>query len=71
MQQTLIEYIGKHDLDKEITVKCSKKPFKINGRLSLILCGFAELIDGLVAILSLGFLQSQFKETLLFNIFDL
>jgi len=71
MQQALIEYIGKRDLDQDITVKCTKKPFKIHGRLSLILCGFAELTDGLVAVLSLGFLQSQFKEALLFNIFDI
>ena len=70
MDQTLIEYIGKQDLDIS-TTKCFKTTFKVHGRLALILCGFAELIDGLVAILSFGFLQSQFKETLLFNIFDL
>ena len=71
MQIGLIEYIGKYDVDKQITVKCTNNSLKINGRLSLIICGFAEIVDGLVAVLSLGFLQSQFKETLLFNIFDL
>ena len=65
----IIEYLDVHNLDSDITVRFKKKSFKMDGRVAMVVMGIASLLDGLVLILSLGFLQSHFEESLLWNIY--
>ena len=67
----LLEYVHHYNLDQDIQIRFKHCSYPIHGRLSIVTMGVAELLDGLIKVLSLGFIVSHFEESLLWDIYKL
>ena len=57
----LVEYLHHYDLDQDIQITFKQNSYRVHGRLAVITMGVAELIDGLIKVLSLGFIISHLE----------
>jgi len=69
--ENFFEYVPHYDLDQDIQIRLNHKSYPIHGRLSIITMGVAQILDGMIKILSLGFIISHFEDSLLWNIYNL